>query len=289
MSFGESTILEELASTDTGISPELRKFVDEARLAKNFAEYPEMQIELTAEQENRVGLIRAELFTLPLIHGTKQKDVGGDGAGIVPSSELPSGAPSNTYDLDKSVGLDKYAFFSWGFVGRSQYGANFLEVSPSVVTSQKTIVTPCDIGQFVFADDAVYDKLPDEKKARLERNYFSKIVKGKDWVEILARRILKAVESGKSFFELSSMETMGEIKHNGTVPSDAIVGRFTSGEMKQYWKFLYEHGFSFSNLEHDRDLYSQTGDRGNQVDKFPEDYGIDYEKCATHWRKLLNI
>ncbi len=273
-----------MPNVDSGmqIPLELAAHVTPTKIAENFSNYPEMQQILSPEQQRRVGLIKGTLSQIPLIHGTGH-DL--DGLDILPIGDLPEGHRGRTHGLDRSLGLHKYTFFNWGLPEKTS-GSTIMLVNPEILNSPNTLVTGFDIGEIRMVDDTPYDDVKDDVKESYQREYFDKVVTGTQWVEIVARRVLADVEAGKPFYSLWSKGALGEIKHLGKVDKGAILGKITADDFKSYYKFLYEHGFSFSNIEHYRELEKRTG-VWQGVDPTPEECGIDYDDAAKYWQRLF--
>lgn len=271
-------------SRSTLLAPELGRYVSAVDLKQNAKRYPELQRELTPDQERKVGQIKKQLLQLPLIHGTREPFA--PQTDILPISELPSEHRGHTYGLDKSLGLDKYTFFHWGLPEKSIYGANFLLVSPSLLTRPNTVVTPRDIGTIAYVDDTSFEQLPDEKKKQYQKGYLDQMVTGQQWLEIIARRVLESYELGNSFYNLYSTSFLGEIKHLGKVEHQLIERQISYKQFNEYYKYLYEHGFSFENMEQARKLYQRTGKKYG-IDSLPEECGVDYDKASKYWEQLL--
>lgn len=267
------------------LAPELGRYVSAINLKQNAERYPELQRELTPDQVRKVGQIKGQLLQLPLIHGTREPFA--PQTDILPTSELPAEHRGHTYGLDKSLGLDKYTFFHWGLPEKSTYGRNFLVVSPSILTSPNTVVTPRDIGTIAYVDDTPFEQLPDEKKKRYQEGYLDKMVTGQQWLEIISRRVLASYESGNPFYNLHSTSSLGEIKHLGSVGHQFIDRQLSDKQFSEYYKFLYEHGFSFDNMERARELYQRTGKKYG-VDPLPEECGVDYDQASKYWEQLLS-
>lgn len=88
------------------------------------------------------------------------------------------------------------------------------------------------------------------------------MVTGKARKEIIARRILMTIESGNSLFRLNS-DSLGEIKHYGKVSTKDYLGSFSTrnaSDMNNHYRYIYEHGFAFFNMENIRDACQKTGE-----------------------------
>ncbi len=263
---------------------ELLRHVSPEKLEENAAQYPELQRGLSEKQQKQVEVIKGVLLKLPLIHATREPfDVENN---ILPNSDLPDQSAGNTYGLDRSLGLDKYTFFHWGLPEKSRYGKNFLLLSSELLFSPNTIVTPRDIGTIAYVDNTPFDELETDTQKAYQEGFFDQMVTGRKWFEIIARRVLASYEAGNKLFALTHSAALGEIKHLGQVDHSLIERQITSGDFNEYYKFMYETGFAFTNMEDKRGIFLRTG-KNMGVDPLPEECGIDYEQAAKHWETIL--
>lgn len=214
------------------LASELERFVSADKLAANAANYPEMQSELSPDDFRKVELIKLRLLKLPLIHATKAPIP--DDADLLPSALLPQNHPKTTFGTDKSLGLDNYAFFNWGLPEKSEYGKHFLLVDPKILFASHTIVTPEDLGSIYFVDSTRFDDLPNDRKQTIQKRYFDKVVSGKAWLEIIARRFLNDYKQGSQLSSLSSRHALGEIKHLGPVSATSIQRKISADDLSNY-------------------------------------------------------
>lgn len=269
------------------LPPELLPYVSLERLSANAQNYPEMAMELTEIQKERVEKINDVLAQVPLIHATSNEQIANGLSGISPSDDLPVGHHGYSLESDRSLGLTKCVFFNWGMAQKG-FGRFIAQFSPDLLDRENTFVTPMDIGQIEFADDRPFEEFEPERRDRVDQHYFKYMVTGKTWKDIIARRILKTAESGQSFFPLSSSYSLGEIKHYGTVSVQDYIGSFPVADLRAHYRFLYEHGFSFTNMELDRGIM-QNGGKRTSVDPTYEDCGINYEEASNFWKRTLEI
>jgi len=274
----------------TAILPaELLRYVSIDRLHENAQNYPEMTMELTEIQKERLQKINKVLMQIPLIHATSDEQIANGLSDISPSDDLPFDHYGHSLESDKSLGLTKYVFLNWGMAQKG-YGRFIAQFSPELLDRDNVIATPMDIGHVEFADDQPFEEFDPKRKRRVDDNYFKYMVTGKIWKEIIARRILKTVESGQPFFPLNTSYSLGEIKHYGSISSKDFIGSFPITDMRTHYRFLYEHGFSFTNMEENRMLYKATGkDYGAGVNPSHEECGINYEEASTFWKKTLGL
>ncbi len=144
----------------------------------------------------------------------------------------------------RQADLDEFVFMSWGgiyadhgsFLGGSRYA---VLIEPDLLQDPHCVVTPTDIAQHV--DDGVMDRgleLGDRQDAReLRDEYFGKMVTGRDWLEIEARRIAKRVADGEiSLDDLGklSADDLGEVKFFGEVPRSAVIASLDTHDSKEY-------------------------------------------------------
>ncbi|MDD2656694.1 MAG: hypothetical protein PHQ18_03970 [Patescibacteria group bacterium] len=269
------------------LPPELIKYVSIERLVENVKNYPEMSQELTEVQKERIKKIKEILEQIPLIHATSNESIAKGLTDLKPIDELPSGQIGHSLESDRSLGLTKCVFFGWG-LSQKGYGRFITKFSPKLLNSDNVFVTPMDIGHIEFADHKPFEDFEEERKRRIDESYFSSMVTGKDWQEIIARRMLKHIEEDNHFFPLYDLYTMGEIKHYGTVPAQQFLDSFKTSDMRAHYKYLYEHGFSFANMEQDNRLYKKTGKRYG-VDPLYDECDINYEEASDFWKKTLDI
>ncbi len=272
----------------TAILPtELLHYVPVERLYENAQNYPEMAMELTEAQKERARRIKDVLMQIPLIHATSNEQIAKGLSDISPSDDLSVGHHGHSLESDRSLGLTRCVFFNWGMAQKG-YGRFIAQFSPELLDRENVFVTPMDIGHIELADERPFDEFEPEKRDRVDKNYFKYMVTGKVWKEIIARRILKTVESGQPFFPLSTSYTLGEIKHYGTVNAKDFIGSFPISDMRTHYRYLYEHGLAFTNMEENRMLYQRTGNKYG-VDSSHEECGINYEEASIFWKKTLGL
>lgn len=266
---------------------ELLPYVSPQQLIEQGKNHRLMTMELTERQKEQVKRIKAVLLEIPLIHASSHPSLLTGTQDLLPADDLPKGHYGHSHTSDRSLGLTRCVFFGWGLAEKG-YGRQILQISPTLLDSANVFVTPTDIGHIELAEDIPFEEYEPERKERIKKYYFEKMVTGSDWVEITARKILETIEEGESFFPLRHSYSLGEIKHVGAVPAKYIVGSFPVSDLKSQYRFLYEHGFSFTNMEGVRNAFINTGQK-QSVDPLHEECGINYEEVSTFWKKRLEI
>lgn len=264
---------------------ELLPYVSSQQLIEQGKNHRLMRWELTERQKEQVKVIKTVLRELPLIHASSHPGLLTGTQDLLPTDELPEGHHGHSLASDRSLGLTKCVFFGWGLAQKG-YGRHVLQISPTLLESPNVFVTPTDIGHIELADDIPFEAYEPARKERIRKYYFEKMVTGHDWLEITARKILETIEDGESFFPLRHSYSLGEIKHVGAVPANYILGSFPVSDLKPHYRFLYEHGFSFTNMEGLRNAFINTG-RKQGVDPLHEECGINYEEVRAFWKKKL--
>lgn len=202
-------------------------------LPANAARYEEMGwTDITPEAHDQA---RAILLQLPLVHRTGHQRFSGqrpEDESVIdvpaPKVMLSPDFEDNTYRLDHELDLDEYVFMGWGaplsgdrnsFLGKNDYA---VLVDSKLLLDERCVVTPKDIVEHLDSD-ILYDGIA---KATTEdvngiSAYFRSMVSGTDWLEIVTRRVARAIQDGKPI-ELV-LESFGEIKFKGAIPERAII------------------------------------------------------------------
>lgn len=275
------------------ISDKLRPYVTEERLAANALNYPEMQRELSSRDERQIASVRERILGMPLTHATKNSLAPelSKKEGLKPyvaASEVSVGA---TRPIDTSLGLDEYTFMNWGYID-DVYGHNVIIVDAHAML-EKTIVTPLDITRAAPSKLDLkpwqYQDLPQGAKESVEQRYFGRMVTGKDWLEIMARKVHKFVKEKPDYpFPIDEYETNGEIKRYGAVPAEYIIGGFKlpedllarRSERRKWGDSMWEHGIALGTSPSTLDL------RFNIMRYEPDKMK---EFLAGGWQKIMEI
>ena len=234
-------------SPEARIPQKLAKLLTPEALRRNASNYPEMRYDLP---EALVEGIRKRLLELPLVHRTdaaRFSERPGSKPTVydepVPHSYLVSESEDaethgNTFQLDRDLDLDEFVFLSWGEVFSGYVDGRYaLLVSPELLLSPDCLVTPDDIAE-VVSSKALHKgvgKLDDKSREEIEKEYLSKIVSGRDWIEIEARRIAKMIVDGVPEEEAySTFNGLGEIKYRGRIPKSMILAHLDLKDSRQY-------------------------------------------------------
>jgi chaperonin cofactor prefoldin len=213
-------------------------------LAQNAASYPEMSWELDPESIQQAKNV---LMSLPLIHGRDYDDQHGN-------EELPSrdlvplvvvekeqekddtsiqDLGGRTFALDRQLGLDQYVFMSWGWP-YSDVDDNFIFISPSLLLDDRCIVTPHDVVETVQTDRLSANNIVRPKDFDNIDEYLASAVTGKDWVEIVARRLAKHIKENPDTPANLGDLNLGEIKFQGTVHQENQIGALDHSDLHVY-------------------------------------------------------
>jgi len=270
-------LVEELFGLDDDfpIPEELAPYISLEKLKQNRQNYPEWQRELDGKEREQVKMIMERLLRLPLVHCSRNDDLE-----TVTSHRQSSeqAVQANTYPLDQSLGLDNYAFLTWGIGDWSQYGQHLYCFDSNILFEPGTIVTPSDVA---FAarrkSKTPFYQLDDELKDRVQTRYFDQMLTGRDWFYVIAIRILEELESGEKIIPID-YSVYGEIKVFSGVPQVPIevfhgrreieYGDSQSGKLGYYDKYLYPNGFAFFNIHHHM-WQVEEGQKVNSVDPLP--------------------
>lgn len=284
----------------TVLPEKLAQHVDDARLAENAANYPEMQVDLTYSQELAKRVIQSMLLNIPLTHETDAPINAFQLNGLMPSRQVKERNPkasTNSYGLDESLGLDEYAFMHWGGVECYEYwGTQTLGINTkNILFSPHTIASPLDIANDASDDiDMPYDEHSAESRALLE-GYFDALVTGEMWLEIIARRMLEKAIKGQisDAVRIEKPKDFGEIKYFGIVAPENIVGDYSDDTGKlAIAKSVYESGFvlpvtAAAIVDREETLYDPSE---LWLDKFlPGRMGISSSTPRKLWSTIVEI
>lgn len=249
-------------------------------LEANAATYPELQVDIDPGREHRLRAVRSALLKLPLIHTTFGDLESAQRDGIQVFADRPATLYGHSNPLDESLGLTEYTFMHWGSAEKSPYGRNHIRIDPKLLLSPRTIVTPHDINSHNFYQDRSFVDTPESAQQNVRDYYFSKMVRGADWLEIVSRRVLASAEKGVPY-TLEPQDALGEVKYHGSLPPDLITGVITEGQESDYWRQLLENGFVPGPVN--RAL--KFGSRG--YDPTPEDIGVSRNTPSEYWESLV--
>lgn len=273
------------------ISQRLGYFISNEDLVENAAKYPEMQQEYSPEEAGGIARVKEYLLAIPLVHTTHASTSLSDfnDVGLLPHRSRPEGIRGNSYGIDTSLGLDEYAFAYWGM---SQYVSrydpkNSLLIDARLLLEPEVLATPGDLFDVpsVHASVGPFEKLDLWAMDGIRRGYLNKIVSGKDWLEIMARRIYTwAVQNPDELMTLIKPSSLGEIKHLGAVDRGWIMGMMNLAEHQEYWYGLIKSGFmpAFQYLH-------PTPTNGSEVDYLAMDKKIEMlsKEGRSVWRNII--
>lgn len=238
-------------------------------LSENRHNHPEFGIRLSEQEVAALPKIQNALLELPLLHRTS--------ANIPDNSSLKSsrgiGRVSGIGKLDKSLGLDQLVYFSWGPTTHISSGQPHYLIDSNILLSDQVVVTEHDITASTFGGTGtIYDELTTDKKKSIKRIYFGKMLTGKDWLDLISRRVLLNLKNGDSLFDVKENLALGEVKVLHKVLPKYIVGK-PKGEMalSRALKNWYEHGISIDG-------------------KIPKHVGkldINLREASRYWRNLV--
>lgn len=270
------------------ISETLQQFIKPEDILKNRRHYPELQKPLSSEDQRLLTIVKERLLRLPLVHCSREKNLKSVSPHCAIEQRKPAGNGSNTYQLDSDLGLDGAVFLSWGMGDWSQYGQNFYFIDAGkILTDSRCVATPQDIHAVAPhpLSEPISIYTPTERK-ELEQGYFQKMVTGHDWLEIVARKVLKRLRGGEKIVGID-YKTFGEIKFFGSITESSIVGQVSGRQdyERRYYPLMYQLGFGFTNIE-DAVRQRESGQKVYTTDPTPAELGIDYEHLRqTSWPK----
>lgn len=223
-------------------------------LKENAANYPQMAYEVDPLNLEKV---RDALLKLPLFHATESRRFSAGGDRATPDTPISQGAADRLglYDaltekrkfrspsLNKQLNLDEYVFMSWGqpVHGRFSREAHAVMIDPSILLDEGCIVTPASLVKTTpITNRGLLDNgVSAEANVNIIREeYVSKVVTGKDWLEIMAREITYRFESGKGEpLQVHRMsDLLGEIKYPGQIPRSKVMGVMGFGKELVAWQ-----------------------------------------------------
>jgi hypothetical protein len=144
------------------------------------------------------------------------------------------------------------------------------------------IVRPTDVVKLARDIHTPFEAQAAERKQRIMTEYFDKIVTGKDWHEIVARRLLlHAQRTGGEPFPLTNQGVLGEVKILGGVATDAFRGYLEPSDEHEYWRELLTHGFIPGPV------YRGLEFQSNSYDVSPEKLGATLDDGRRFWGNIL--
>ncbi len=261
------------------------ELLDKVDLDKNARNYEILKQPTTRKEELAIGKIEEMLLDgFPLTHSTKPENLSSiQGSAIKPAKALPEGKFTHTLPLDESLGLDKYAFASWGDVHRHPiYGSSTLLLcTEKILLSDETIASPYDITLRIGAGTNLpYDELNRTDTEHLKA-YLQTLVTGEHWLEITARNALRNVISNGTVPVISHAKlNTGEIKHKGAIDADHIQGvLLTKDDYNVAQNKMLRSGFMASPLNSLTKLHGHI----------PAEYEASFKRAKKMWRKIVDL
>lgn len=152
------------------------------------------------------------------------------------------GVSTLTYETDIAMGLDNFVFMCLGAPYPNEMKgvkSRIILINSSLLLQEGCLVTPTDIAEF---GDELNDNggISSDKALDQAEEYFKSVVRGSDWVEILARRLAYWRRDNQDKpFEIESCFELGEIKYKGLITADMITGVIKSEkDLEEYKKRL---------------------------------------------------
>lgn len=278
---------------------QLAQYIDGQKLIENAAGYPEMQRELSTGETSAIELVKKQLLAVDLSHGTPGNADVIASDGIRPEASMTASCDwrSGAHPLDRSLGLDNYTFMRWGAFQPSGYGRRVLAINtPDILLSPKTIVSPRDINDTLFAYAGTpAPELPPQGLDKLNA-YLDSLVTGVDWVEITARRALHRMMTvpNQSVYRIRNPSDLGEVKHHGSIASSSIHPRWIdtkeSEAMHAKWREMLEFsGVAVSYVTNALDQQDLGQPKLSGNDKLPHEIGADIEQSRKLWSTIIEI
>ena len=259
--------------------------LDKVDLEENARNYEALQQPTTRKEERALGRIEEMLLDgLPLTHSTESESLNTiQNSAIKPAKVLPEGKLTHTLPLDESLGLDEYAFTSWGDMHRhSIYGSSTLLLcTEKILLSDETIASPYDITLHIDAESNLpYDELNKMNTKHLE-TYLQTLVTGERWLEITARKALRNVISNGTVPVVSHTKlNTGEIKHKGAIDSAHIQGvLLTKDDYHAAQNEMLRNGFMAGPLNSLTKLHGHI----------PAEYEANLKRAKKIWRKVVDL
>ncbi len=260
------------------------KLLDKVDLEENARNYKVLQLPTTRKEERALGRIEEMLLDgLPLTHSTEPESLNTiQNSAIKPAKVLPEGKLTHTLPLDESLGLDEYAFASWGDTHKhSIYGSSTLLLcTEKILLSDETIASPYDITLHIDAESNLpYDELNKMNTKHLE-TYLQTLVTGECWLEITARNALRIALKGAVPVISHTKLNTGEIKHKGAIDSAHIQGvLLTEDDYRAAQNEMLRNGFMAGPLNSLTKLYGHI----------PAEYEANLKRAKKIWRKVVDL
>lgn len=259
------------------------QLLDKVDLEENARNYEALQQSTTRKEERAIGKIEEMLLDgLPLTHSTEPENLNTiQNSAIKPAKVLPESKLTHTLPLDESLGLDEYAFASWGDTHKhSIYGSSTLLCTEKILLSDETIASPYDITLHIgTGTNFPYTELNKTDTEHLE-TYLQTLVTGERWLEITARNALEIALKGAVPVISHTKLNTGEIKHKGAIDSAHIQGvLLTEDDYHAAQNEMLRNGFIAGPLNSLTKLYGHI----------PAEYEANLKRAKKIWRKVVDL
>ena len=247
---------EHLAENDSNFAP-IEKYnlgqITETQLDANAKSYlDKFDGDIPPEE---IEEARRVILQIPLTHfmNGDVREMGGDAETLLSHKSLidnnirtkgyydkeHDGVSTLTFGTDMAMGLDNFVFMCLGAPypnGRKDVKSRIILIKSSLLLQEKCLVTPTDIMEFGEELNDSRGVSSDEALNQAEE-YFKSVVRGSDWVEILARRLAYWRRDNQDKpFEVESCFEFDEIKYKESVPADIIIGIIKSEKDLEEYK-----------------------------------------------------
>ena len=260
------------------------QLLDKVDLEENARNYEALQQSTTRKEERALDRIEEMLLDgLPLTHSTEPENLNTiQNSAIKPAKVLPESKLTHTLPLDESLGLDEYAFASWGDTHKhSIYGSSTLLLcTEKILLSDETIASPYDITLHIgTGTNFPYTELNKTDTEHLE-TYLQTLVTGERWLEITARNALEIALKGAVPVISHTKLNTGEIKHKGAIDSAHIQGvLLTEDDYHAAQNEMLRNGFMAGPLNSLTKLYGHI----------PAEYEANLKRAKKIWRKVVDL
>lgn len=246
-------------------------------ITKNYENYPLLSREFSEFELDGIAATREAMLSLPLTHSSGSPIMGD----IRPFADKPAHKYGNTGQLDIDLGLSQCTFMRWGAVEKSGGSGRYhaLIDTKKILNDPRCFVTPNDVTSATFTADVAYADITEKQRADIVKGYFAKILSGKDWLELIARKTYLQTRFGGAV-ELSSLADFGEIKFFGPIKQEHIIENVGPEEEHAVWADLYRKGFVVGPV-----VRSQPR-RVSFYDTTPQELGLQGTEARDFWANL---
>lgn len=204
----------------------LLPYVSEDQLKQNYqTRYDELVATMPPQLLARREAAKEVLLQVPLVHGTRMLQNAQHilHQGVTPSAQRAPHEYSNTFHLDKSLGLDGYGFSSVGQLHVNRYGEYRVLIDPRHLYDDNVIVTPRDIYRHGINHRRSFDDQEPRIRERVMQRYFGRMMLGRDWLDITALQMLQTANATRGEAVWLNSFTDAEVKSHGGIPSHRVM------------------------------------------------------------------